>query len=97
MNLEALTLLETPTVRRLVATWPQVKGEWADKAAVFRRWSEVSGLHAKICRQWHEPLIANGIIMTDGTIDMAAADYIAQCALSRAKFQVERKHGGLSS
>ena len=34
--------------------------------------------------------MANGIIMVNGTIDMAAADYIAQCALSRARFTTER-------
>ena len=96
MNLEALTLLETPTVRRLVATWPRIKGHnGVDQESVpmeiLTKWSRVSGLHAKICRQWLWPLLDNEIIRPDGTIDAAAADYIAQCALSRAKFAVERK------
>lgn len=98
MNLEALTLLETPTVRQLVATWPQVRdysGLADDSVSVeaLVRWSRVSGLHVKICRQWIWPLLHNDIIKTDGRIDSAAADYIAQCALSRAKFAVERKGG----
>ena len=94
MNLEALTLLETPTARKLVASWPQVKDYSQSHIEICRKWSQVSGVHYKTAWRWLRPLIANEIIRDDGTIDAVAADYIATCALSRAKFEVDRKRKG---
>ena len=94
MNLEALTLLETPTVRRLVATWPRVGDYATTTLEICKKWSIVSGLHFRLAWKWYNPLLVNQIINLDGTIDNAAADYIAQCALSQAKFARERKQRG---
>lgn len=97
MNLEALALLETPTVRKLVATWPKVQIYDQDTMAVCRRWSEISAVHYKLAYKWLQPLLANDIIKLDGTIHDAAATYIAQCAVSRAKFSSESRKKQLDS
>ena len=86
MNLEALTLLETPTVRQLVATWPRIGDYSGEPVVICRRWQVVSGVAYRLAWKWYNPLLLNEVIRLDGAIDAAAADYIAQCALSRAKF-----------
>ena len=90
MNLEALALLETPTVRRLVAAWPRVADYSGSQLAICRLWQNVSGVPYRLAWKWYNPLLLNEIIRLDGTVDGAAADYIAQCALSQAKFARER-------
>ena len=82
MNLEALTLLETSTVRNLVATWPAIK-IYNDNMTVCRRWSEISGVHYKLARKWLKPLIENQIVMMNGTIDELAMQYIAEIAMKQ--------------
>lgn len=84
MNLELLSLLETPTVRKLVATWPLVPSV-KTPSALFVEWSKVSAIHPKIARKWYVPLLQAGIIRGDRTIDFDAANYIASVAFSMAK------------
>lgn len=83
MNIEALALLETPTVRRLVATWPNVKG--ASRYARIAHWARISGVYPQIAGKWYEPLMQNGVIKEDGTVDELASEYIGTIALTRAK------------
>lgn len=94
MNLEALALLETPTVRKLVATWPNVK-DYSSDDAICRRWAEITALNYRIAKRWLLPLLENDIIRRDGTISDIAASHIATVALSRVKVTRERKPKGM--
>lgn len=88
MDMTALTLLETPEVRRLVAAWPKVKND--EHGSMLREWAEVSAVHVKVASQWYRPLLVNGIIRADKTIADDAAHFISLLALSKAGRQYKK-------
>lgn len=75
MRAEALALLEDPAARRLVATWPYVKGD-PKQEHVIEAWAKLAAVSFWTAFAFAPGLVAAAICQPKGVVDADAALYL---------------------
>ena len=84
MDASALTLLESPYAKRMVAVWPQL-AHGLEGLQLVLAWSDASGVARPVVQHLARSLLAAGVVGAEGFVDDTAKKYLTAGALGRRR------------